>query len=393
MRRTLTDKGVAALRPRAQRYAEPDPQLAGHYVRVTPSGAKSFAAVTRDPFGKQVWVTIGSTDLIEIEEARARARAAIKRIKAGLPAVEPPPVKPDTFQAVTENWIKRHVAAKGLRTRDEIERCLGKYVLPHWRDREFEAIKRSDVARLLDHVEDHHGRRQADVVLSIVRAIANWHATRNDDYKTPFVRGMTRSDPGAGRRKRILNDAELRALWQVTESGAFGRFVRILLLTAQRLEKVRTLRWSDIDADGVWHIKSAPREKSNAGALKLPKLALAVIRSQPRLASNEFVFAGKGSRPFNDMGANKAVLDEACGVTAWTLHDLRRTARSLMSRAGVSGEHAERVLGHAIKGVEGVYDRHAYNDEKTDALQRLANLINNIINPPADNVRQLKRRG
>ena len=49
MRKTLTDKGVAALKPRAGRYAFPDSQLAGHYVRVQPSGAKSFVAVTRDP--------------------------------------------------------------------------------------------------------------------------------------------------------------------------------------------------------------------------------------------------------------------------------------------------------------------------------------------------------
>ena len=53
-----------------------------------------------------------------------------------------------------------------------------------------------------------------------------------------------------------------------------------------------------------------------------------------------------------------------CGVDGWTLHDLRRTARSLMSRAGVPSEHAERVLGHVIKGVEGIYDRHGYSEEK-----------------------------
>jgi integrase len=56
----------------------------------------------------------------------------------------------------------------------------------------------------------------------------------------------------------------------------------------------------------------------------------------------------------------------------WTLHDLRHTARSLMSRAGVSADIAERVLGHKIPGVRGVYDRHEYATEKRDALERLA---------------------
>jgi hypothetical protein len=39
MRKSLTDKGVAALEPRATRYAFPDPEMRGHYVRVQPSGA------------------------------------------------------------------------------------------------------------------------------------------------------------------------------------------------------------------------------------------------------------------------------------------------------------------------------------------------------------------
>lgn len=75
----------------------------------------------------------------------------------------------------------------------------------------------------------------------------------------------------------------------------------------------------------------------------------------------------------------------------WTIHDLRRTARSLMSRAGVLSEHAERVMGHAIGGVEGVYDRHSYFDEKADVLARLAALIDSIVHPRANVVAMKKR--
>jgi integrase len=45
-------------------------------------------------------------------------------------------------------------------------------------------------------------------------------------------------------------------------------------------------------------------------------------------------------------------------MPAWTMHDLRRTARSLLARAGVGDQVAERVLGHAIAGVQDVYNRH-----------------------------------
>lgn len=77
------------------------------------------------------------------------------------------------------------------------------------------------------------------------------------------------------------------------------------------------------------------------------------------------------------------------------VHDLRRTARSLMSRAGVRPDIAERVLGHEIPGVEGVYDRHHYAEEKAAALNQLAQLVETIVKPPQDNVvaqRRTRRR-
>lgn len=73
----------------------------------------------------------------------------------------------------------------------------------------------------------------------------------------------------------------------------------------------------------------------------------------------------------------------------WVIHDLRRTAKTLMVRAGVRPDISERVLGHTIKGVEGTYDIYDYSDEKADALTRLAALVETIINPPPANVADL----
>ena len=65
----------------------------------------------------------------------------------------------------------------------------------------------------------------------------------------------------------------------------------------------------------------------------------------------------------------------------WGVHDLRRTARTLMSRAGVLPDHGERVLGHVIGGIRGRYDKHAFYDEKRDALEKLAGMIGRIVSP------------
>ena len=385
-RKTLSNKMIAALPKRAKRYPVADPEQRGHYVRVMPKGPNVFCCVVRDPYGKQVWVTLGSNDVMTIEEAREKARSVIKRVRAGLEAFEPLAVRPDLFRAVAEDWLKRHVAAKGLRSRPEIERVLNKNVYPFWAERSFVDLRRSDVAKLLDHVQDNGGPSAADHVLAIVRGISSWYSTRHDDYVSPFVRGMRRTDPGSRTRDRILTDDELCAVWKAAEaSGTYGALVQLLLLTAQRRDKVVTMKWSDLSQDGVWTIATERGEKGNPGSLTLPKRALEIIARQPRLMNNPYVFAAtRGAGPLNGFNKRKAAFDIACGVTGWTLHDLRRTARSLMSRAGVRPDISERVLGHVIAGVEGVYDRHRYDEEKADALVRLADLIESIVNTPAN---------
>jgi Arm DNA-binding domain len=117
-RKTLTDKGVGALKSRTKLYAHPDPQLPGHYIRVSPTGSKSFVAVARDPRGKQIWTTIGSASLISVEDSREKAREVIKRIKAGEDRVGP-----QSFQTVAEEWLRRHVEAKGLRSDSKSDAC------------------------------------------------------------------------------------------------------------------------------------------------------------------------------------------------------------------------------------------------------------------------------
>jgi integrase len=385
-RKTLTDRGVAALKPRSKLYAHPDPQLPGHYIRVTPAGSKSFVAVARDPRAKQVWTTIGSAAHISIAEARERARDAISRTKAGEDRAGP-----QSFQSVAEEWLKRHVDAKALRDAYEVRRVLTKHVFPEWAGRDFESIRRGDVAKLLDKVEDDSGTRTSDKALSAISSICHWYERRHEDYVSPIIRGMKRYSSKEHARKRILSDDEIRAVWNLEPTtglpSSYLDVIKLALLTAQRREKVAGMRWDDVSIDGVWKIPTEAREKDNAGELILPDMAIEIIKRQPRFASNPHVFAGRnGSHTRNFHGPRDALRASLGMGTDWTLHDLRRTARSLMSRAGVRPDVAERVLGHAIKGVEGIYDRHSYREEKAHALKALANLIENILRPLGEKV-------
>lgn len=373
-----------------------DPDTRGLFVRITPKGSRSYTVVARDPYGKQVWAAIGEVDDLTLEDARAKAREGVRRIKAGemaFPKAEPlvAPEPPETVYAAGENFIVRYVQSKRLRSEREIKRILDKYVYPDWRNRPIEVINRKDVAKLLDKIEDNNGKVMADRVLATISKLFNWHATRNDDYSTPIVRGMGRADPAKDRaRKRTLSDDEIRALWTAA-TGTFGAFAKICLLSGQRRAKVATMKWDDIAEDGTWIIAAEAREKDNAGTLKLPKMAHDIIKARPKINGNDFVFAGRGKKAMAAFSQGKAELDERLPIPEWRIHDLRRTAATLMEKVGVRPDIVERALGHALPGiVPETYRRHPYEVEKADALERLAAYVAAVLDPPEGNIVPLR---
>jgi integrase len=189
---------------------------------------------------------------------------------------------------------------------------------------------------------------------------------------------MIRLAPKA--RDRILTDEELRTVWAAAEgAGVIGRYIRFLLLTGARRAEASHMRWEELDGSD-W-LLPASRNKTGLPLLRPPSpAALAAIGDRPEGA--EFVFSlNGGSAPIAGYGDLKAAIDRATGeIDHWTLHDLRRTARSLLSRVDVSSDHAERVLGHVIGGVRGVYDRYEYREQKRAALAKLAWIIDRIVN-------------
>jgi integrase len=397
--KALSEQGVAKLKPPTDRQYENhyDAIVPGLVLRVNSGGAKvwhvRYYVKGIDKHGKRGNFPrthrLKRFPILKVKEAREAARAFLGDPQKAL-------AKSDagSFKEVAANFIKRHVDHKKLRSKKEIERCLNKYVYPRWGDRPFADLTRTDVNVLLDEIVDKHGPVQADMVLGIISSICTWYQSRNESYVSPIVKRMRRSNPVERRRTRILDDDEIRVFWEVaSECRSFGALVKVLLLTGQRLRKVAHLRWDDISADGIWTVRTEPREKGNPGSLRLPPIALGIINAQPRLAGNPYVFVARNGGPMNSFTERKQDIDRKLKariptMKPWVLHDLRRSARSLMSRRelGVLPHIAEQVLGHKIPGVEGIYDRHGYDEDKTDALNKLATLIARIVNPPQDNV-------
>src|SRR5262249_41199224 len=158
------------------------------------------------------------------------------------------------------------------------------------------SIKRSEIVRLLDHVEDNAGPAAAQHVLAVLRRLFNWHASRDDDFLSPIVRGMSRIKAKEIARSRILNDDELRTVWKVAErQHPFCALVRFLLLTAARRTEAADLKWSEIEG-ADWVLPAARNKTKQELVRPLSKAARAVLASVPRLNDCPFVFTTNGRR-------------------------------------------------------------------------------------------------
>ena len=408
MRGKITKRSVDALRPSQIIADTGDGSIKGFVARRLPSGNIVYGFRFRDKATrKEHWIALGRHGDITADQARELAKQQAGKRAFGhdlageREAVRAKAAGTNTVDALLDAFLERHVR-KNLRSADEVERVFRVYVRPRIGAKSIYELRRRDVVEMLDAVEDAGAPVMADRVLAHTRKAFNWWAARDDTFVPPIVRGMARTKPAERARKRFLSDEELRDVWQALDvadvPSCYPSYLRSLLLTAQRRDEVARMNWSEIEGD-IWTI---PAERYKTGTENVVPLTDAVLQLLGKRTKGGFVFSTtNGQLPFGGFSKPKAALDKAVALLRkrdkrkpmphWTLHDLRRTARSLMSRAGVPADIAERVLGHKIAGVRGVYDRHEYVAEKWSALQRLAALVERILNSSSDNVVSLQR--
>jgi integrase len=415
MAKALTPIAIANLRARPQRYEVPDGGCHGLRVVVFPSKRKSF--IVRYRFrGLQRKLTLGpcltergvaepttrpETDTpLSLHAARSLCAEALRQARSGNdPAAakqrkrqEQLAAEADTLQAICAEYLRRE--GPQFRTlsqrRSDLELLCASVLgrLP------VDQIKRGQYTRVLDHIADHNGPVRADRCLSALKTLLNWHAERSD-FISPLGRGGRRTSIRDRARSRVLSDAELKAIVTTAEQrkDPFAAFVRFVLHTATRRSEAAGLRRSELLDNGKTWVIPGSRYKSGKDTLiPLSEAAQRVIAAQPKLG--DFVFSVTGDRALTGFTERKAEFDAACGISGYVIHDLRRTSRTLLSRAGISADIGERCLGHALTGVRATYDRHEFENEKRHAFEALAAQIERIINPPpvADMAAERRKR-
>lgn len=164
--------------------------------------------------------------------------------------------------------------------------------------------------------------------------------------------------------------------------------IRNLLITAVRSAELYQAKWEDVDLDGAqWHI---PKSKTGA-AMDLPLAPVVVewFRELRTLAGHSaYVLPAhsrsRAARHGGDTHLNKDTLREAIAhwlrtakpaVRRFTPHDLRSTVKSHLRALGVPRDISEMCLNHKLSGVEGIYDRHTYFEERREALGKWAAVL------------------
>jgi integrase len=406
----------------------------GFAVRITAAGTRSFVLFHRFN-GKAYWETLGRWDAnpqggtLTVRDAIVKADKLAKDIKNGR-REDPRPERtrrledgdrPDGLDVagMLDMFIARYVEKeKKLRSGEQIKATFERLVKPAIGNTGIYDLRRSHVVKMLDEIADDNGLVMADRTLAYIRKAFNWYAGRDDEFTPPIVKGMARTKPKDRAGKRVLADDEIRDVWAALKilqdaPACYPRFVKMLLLTATRRNEAADMNLTELDGE-LWTIPGARYKTKLDHVIPLTDAAREQIGEKPPKANKNawFIFSTSKSGPegemeldgsiaFSGFSKAKTELDKTIAdvrkkagrapMENWTLHDLRRTARSLMSRAKVPNDHAERALGHVMGGVRETYDRYEYLDEKRAAFEALAALISRILNPTA-NVEELAAR-
>jgi integrase len=376
-----------------------DDTMPGFGVRLRSGGSKTWVAQYRIG-GRQRRESLGDVRKVRIEDARKVARQRFASCELGIDprAGQKPAI---TLRKAAASYLD--VQQDRLRPATFVQ--LTYHMEKLWKpllDRELDAIKRADVAARLQELVKTNGRTSAARARANLAALYGW-AQREGITESNPVQNTNNPAEGIPSRDRVLDDAEVKIIWDNCRADDFGAITKLLLLTGCRKQEIGQLSWAEIDFDSG--VTTLPRERTksrHALVLTLPRLALDILRAQPRRDGSDYIFGGlKGGK--NGFAAwswckldldNRITAARGSALPRWTLHDLRRTMRSGLGLLGISPDIAERCIGH-IKGsaVERTYDRYTYQPQIKTALAAWAAHIEQLTKSTGKRDRIVSLRG
>lgn len=381
MRKKLSARLVESLpTPPARRVDYWDELLSGFGVRVSHTGRKTWFAMGRVD-GEQKRHTIGTYPKIGLADARDKARDILSQMQLGTyQATEPEVEKPITYGEARCEYIDRY-AKPNTRSWRDTERALGKFAT--FDARPLAEVRRGEVVRVLDGIIAKGNPTSANRAVAAIKAMFNWAIDRELTDKNPIARLKPPAKEVS--RERFLSDAEIAAFWTACDDlhPIFAGYYRILLLTGQRREETACMTWSSIDFERhSWTISGDRAKNGSAHEVPLSSLVVEILKGMPRFLGSDLVFTTTGTTPISGFSKVLKQIQTSMGVSDWRNHDLRRTAATGMSRLKVQQQVVEKVLNHktgVISGIAAVYNRHGYDMEKREALEKWTKHVRGLV--------------
>jgi integrase len=311
------------------------------------------------------------------DTARNEARRLLGIVATGLdPCAQA--LAGEGFATAIDRYLERKRAVLKPRSFEDIERYLRKSAAP-FHSLRLEEVDRRKVAALLGQIETNSGPVSRNRARSALSSFFSWCVSEGLQELNP-VTGTAKAIQN-GSRERVLTTEELRQLWRTLPqiNVGFADIIRLLLLTGARRNEIGKLTWSEIDFKRGMIVLGPERTKNRRQfELPLSTQALAILERQPRRNSTEFVFTDKG---FQDWDRAKQRLDNRLGIAEYHLHDLRRSAATMLAELGVQPSVIELALNHVSgsrAGVAGIYNRSKQTDAVREGLQRWADWLDTI---------------
>jgi integrase len=384
-----------------------DDALPGFGIRIRAGGKRTWVVQYR--IGqKQRRVTLGSVKALPPDLARKAAKAALAKAQLGTdPQLEKTDARAKastTLGAAADRYLERSKKRLKPRSYLEVERHLRRHWAP-LKEMPLHGVRRADVAARLGEIASENGPFAANRARAALSALYTWALGEGLVEANPVI-GTHRPTEEIS-RDRVVTDDELRSIWEHAGDGDFGDIIRLLVLTGQRREEVGGMLHSELDLkEALWRIGPARTKNGRPHDLPLSPQALEILKARMAREERDFVF-GSGDGPFQGWSRAKSALDarllEAAQkrngprekVTAWRVHDLRRTVATRMADLGVLPHVIEAVLNHVSghkAGVAGTYNRGVYSDEKRRALEIWAQHVRDVVQGTSPKVVALSDR-
>ena len=394
----LTDTKLKNLKPQDKLYKVSDRD--GLYVAVLTSGTVSFRYDYRIN-GRRETLVIGQygRDGISLAEAREELIAAKKLLKAGQ---SPAAAKRDgikkirgaeTFAVHTDSYMKHVILADSTRAMKQA--VIDRDILPVLGNKMMAEITTSMVRDLCDRIVERGGRATAVQAREIISSVYRHANDRGHGLFNPAADIKPSSIAIFKPRERTLTPEEIGLFFRTLDAiGAMGTMkmaLKLVLITMVRKGEFTNATWDEIDfKKWTWTIPSDRMKGSRAHVIYLPKQAQDILVGLQMCAGgSEYLVPGRYNfrMPLSNAALNslidrtvKIINEDGEHIQGFTVHDMRRTASTLLHEAGYPSDWIEKALAHEQKGVRAVYNKAEYARQRAYMLQQWADMIDSWIN-------------